>query len=153
MHRHHRPLGYAFAAAILLLPAGCGDTSGARYAPNADVARSSLEAALTSWRNGQACGPIEATPPIRVADSRWQNGQQIAAFEIGDGKADEDGAKQFPVKLTLKKDGKVEEVRYVVYGRDPVWVYSETDYKRMIDMGNGTEPAKPRGAPGRRGRR
>jgi hypothetical protein len=103
--------------------------------------------ALTAWRDGRPCGPIEATPPVRVADSLWQGGQAIEAFQIGDEQAAEDGTKRFPVKLTMKKTKAVQEVRYIVYGRDPVWVFSEADYRRMIDMGNGPETSKRR--PGR----
>jgi hypothetical protein len=153
MHRLHRSSVFAFAAALLLPLAGCDGSGNARFAPDADVARSSLETALTAWRDGRPCGPIEGTPPIRIADSRWQNGEQIASFQIGDEQADQDGTKQFPVKLTIKKSGTVEDVRYIVHGRDPVWIYSEADYKRMIDMGNGAEPAKARPAAGRRGGR
>lgn len=141
------------ATMLVLFVAGCGGAGNARFTPDADVARSSLQTALAAWQDGKPYGPIEATPPIRVADSPWQNGQQIQSFEIGDEQADSDGTKQYPVKLTFKKSGKVEEVRYYVHGRDPVWIYSETDYKRMVDMGNGTEPAKPRGTTGRRGGR
>jgi hypothetical protein len=146
-------MAMAAAATLALFLAGCEGTGNARFTPDADVARSSLQTALNAWRDGSPCGPIEAKPPIRVADSLWQNGQQIESFQVGDEQADADGTKQFPVKLTIKKTGKVEDVRYVVYGRDPVWVFSEADYKRMIDMGNGAEPAKPRSASGRRGGR
>jgi hypothetical protein len=146
MNRKLRSLITVCCAAVASLPAlaGCDATGGARYVPPADVARTSLEAALAAWRDGRPCGPIEAAPPIQIADSRWQNGQQIEAFQIGDEQPDGDGTRQFPVKLTIKKSGKVEEVRYIVHGRDPVWIYSDIDYKRMIDMGNGTEPARPR---------
>jgi predicted small lipoprotein YifL len=149
----------ALAAALLSSLAGCGGTGNARYIPDAEVARASLETALGAWRDGKPCGPIEGTPPIRVADSAWQNGEQIASFEIGDEQAADDGAKEFPVKLTLKKDGKVRDVRYVINGRDPVWIYSEADYKRMNEMGNGEatckrpNAAKPRSSAGERGGR
>ncbi len=146
-------IGLLAAAAMAISLAGCEGTGNARFAPDADVARKSLQTTLDAWRDGKPCGPIESTPPIQVADSLWQSGQQIDSFAIGDEQSDDDGTKQFPVKLTLKKTGKVEDVRYFVHGRGPVWIYSETDYKRMIDMGNGTEPAKPRAAAGRRGGR
>ncbi len=152
-------IAVAFAATLLSSMAGCEGTGNARFIPDADAARSSLETALGAWRDGKPCGPIEGTPPIRVADSAWQNGEQIASFEIGDEEADADGTKQFPVKLTLKKGGKVQEVRYIVNGRDPVWIFSEADYKRMIDMGNGEatgkrpKSAKPRSSAGERGGR
>jgi hypothetical protein len=151
-NHHHRLIGMAAAATFVLSLAGCEGTGNARFVPDAELARSSLQTALSAWRDGRPCGPIESTPPIRIADSLWQNGQQIGSFEIGDEQADADGTKQFPVKLTLKKDGKTREVRYMVHGRDPVWVFSEADYKRMIDMGNGTESAKPGKSTRRRGR-
>jgi hypothetical protein len=141
------------AAALVLFVAGCGGQGNAKFTPDAEVAKTSLQTALDVWREGKPCGPIEAKPPIRISDSLWQNGEQIQSFEIGDEEPGEEGIKQFPVKLTIKKTGKVESVRYYVNGRDPVWIYSEMDYKRMVDMGNGTEPAKPRGAAGRRGGR
>jgi hypothetical protein len=147
-----RLMGLA-ALAGLLVQAGCGGTGHARYNPPQDEARAALEAALSAWRDGRPFGPIDATPPVRVADSLWQGGQQIESFEIGAEVPGDDGAKRFPVKLTMKKAKTVREVNYVVNGRDPVWVFSELDYKRMIDMGNGPEPARnkaSRALPGRR---
>src|SRR5438309_11188060 len=107
---------------------GCDGTGHARFTPTRDEARSSLEAALTAWRDGRPYGPIEATPPVRVADSLWQGGQPIEAFRIGDEIPGEDGTKRFPVQLTMKKGKTVRDVRYVVHGRDPVWVFGEADY-------------------------
>ena len=140
-------------AALLTASSGC-ESSTARYAPPADVARKSLEAALTAWRDGRPFGPIETTTPVRVADSLWQGGRQLAAFQIGEEQANADGTKRwFAVKLTMKKTNAVQDARYVVYGRDPVWVFSEADYRQMIDMDNGPEPARNRVAPGRSARR
>jgi hypothetical protein len=149
-----RLMGLAFAAVPgLLALAGCDNTGHARFTPTKDEARSSLEAALTAWRDGKPYGPIEATPPVNVADSAWQGGAQIEAFEIGEEEDPGDGTKQFPVKLTMKKAKTAQDIRYIVNGRDPVWVFSEPDYKRMIDMGNGPETAKPKAAPLRSRRR
>jgi hypothetical protein len=132
----------AAMAALLTAMAGCDATGNARHVPDADLARTSLQTALTAWRDGRPCEPIAGPPAIQVSDSRWRDGQQIAAFEIGEEQADGDETRQFPVKLTFKKTGKVEEVRYVVHGREPVWVYSDTDYKRLIDMGNGEDTGR-----------
>ena len=148
-----RRMWLAAAAPGLLLLAGCDSAGHARFTPTQDEARSSLAAALTAWRDGQPFGPIEAATQVRVADSRWQGGQTIEAFQIGDELANEDGTKRFPVKLTMKPKKAVQDVRYIVYGRDPVWVFSEVDYQRMIDMGNGPEPARNRASGGRSSRR
>src|SRR5262245_66190577 len=98
-----RVLWLVAAAPAAFLLAGCGGTGHARFSPTQDEARSALEAALTAWRDGQPFGPIEATPPVRIADSLWQGGQGIEAFEIGDEKDADDGTKRFAVKLTIKK--------------------------------------------------
>ncbi len=84
----------------------------------------------------QALRSIAATPPIQVGDSAWQAGQQVESFEIGEEEDDGDGTKQFAVKLKMKKPPGDQSVRYFVHGRDPVWVYREEDYKRMINMDN-----------------
>jgi hypothetical protein len=146
-------VGIALIAIGISLGSGCGDTGHARYAPTQDEARSSLEKALTAWRDGRPCGPIEATPPVSVSDSRWQGGQRIESFEIGIEEPGSDGTKVFPVKLTMQKSNEIREVKYVVFGRDPVWVSDEQDYKRMIDMGNAPEVGRKRPGPGRPGKR
>lgn len=148
MSRRFHPL--MLAACALAAMVGC-DATGARYVPDAELARASLESALTAWRDGRPCGPVGQSPTIQVSDSRWRDGQRIESFRIGEEQPGGDGPRQFPVKLTLKKTGKVEEIRYIVHGRDPVWIYSDADYRRMIDMGNGAEPA-PRRGPRRSGR-
>lgn len=142
------------------LAAGCGGAGNAMYVPGRDEARSSLEAALTAWRDGKSPEEIAARPKVQVADSVWSGGARLAAFEIGEEEADADGGvKRFPVKLTLqrekgRKGQNVRDVRYAVHGRDPVWVFAEDDYRKMVNMDNGPEPDRPvRGRGPGRGRR
>ncbi len=148
-----RFIGWIAIAPTSFVLMGCGGTGHSQFTPTQDEARSSLQAALTAWRDGKPYGPIAATPPVNVADSAWQAGQRIDSFQIGDEEDPHDGTKQFPVRLTLKKDKSTQEVRYIVNGRDPVWVFSEPDYKRMIDMGNGPETDKGKSRSGKAGRR
>ena len=96
-----RRQGLVVLVPLLGLIAGCG-ASHARYTPTSGEARSSLEAALTAWRDGKAFGEVPAKPPVHMVDSAWQAGQQIESFEIGDEEDGGDGTKQFPVKLTMK---------------------------------------------------
>jgi hypothetical protein len=137
-------LRFRFMAHIAVIPfvsmtAGC-DSSNARYKPTSGEARSSLEAALTAWREGKPYGSVAGTPPIQVGDSAWQAGQQVESFEIGDEEDSGDATKQFMVKFKMKKPAGEQSVRYFVHGRDPVWVYREEDYKRMANMENNPEP-------------
>jgi hypothetical protein len=127
----------SLVVAALLLGGLTGCSEGhARYKPTADEARTSLEKALTAWKDGKPYGPIEATPPIHVVDSAWQGGQQIESFQIGDEEDGDDATKQFVVKLKTKKAPAEQDVRFVVHGRDPVWVFREDDYKRTLNMEN-----------------
>jgi hypothetical protein len=142
------------AAAIPLLGVlfGCG-SGHARYTPSAGEARSSLEAAMNAWRDGKRISDVQATPPVHVVDSVWQGGQQIDSFQIGNEEDVGDGTKQFVVELTMKKAKGTQDVRYVVHGRDPVWVFREEDYKRTLNMDNNPVPgSKPRSVPQRSGR-
>jgi len=140
---------FRFLALMTALPlmsvfTGCG-ASHARYTPTSGEARSSLEAALAAWRDGKPYGPIEATPPVQVADTAWQRGEKVESFEISAEEDGGDGTKQFAVTLKMKAPAGEKSVRYVVHGRDPVWVYRDEDYKRMLNMDNNpvtTSPSK-----------
>jgi hypothetical protein len=130
-----RLLALAAALALVGVPAGCGGGL-SRYSPTNDEARSSLEAALTAWRDGKPFGEVDAKPRVRPVDSAWQSGQQIDSFQIGEQEDGENGTKQFVVKLAMKNNKGSQDVRYIVHGRDPVWVYREEDYRRTQNMEN-----------------
>ena len=100
-----------------------------------------FEAALNAWRDGKPYGSVESKPPVQVADSAWQAGQQVESFAIGEEKDEGDATKQFTVTLKMKKPPGDQSVAYFVHGRDPVWVYRDEDYKRMINMDNNPVPA------------
>ena len=143
VQRYHR-LALVAALPLVSLLTGCG-ASHARFKPTSGEARASLEAALTAWRDGKPYGSVEATPPVQIGDSAWQAGQQVESFEIGEEQDDGDGIKQFVVAIKMKKPPGDQSVRYYVHGRDPVWVYREEDYKRMLNMDNNpvtTSPSK-----------
>ncbi len=140
-------MALAWGWVVLAFLAGCGQEN-ARFTPSADVAKSSLETALSAWRDGKPCGPVEATPPVHVVDSVWQAGARVESFSIGDEEDLGDGTKQFLVKLSIKeaKGARESEVRYVVHGLEPIYVFREDDYKRFLNMDNNPEPPKGRSA-------
>ena len=109
-----------------------------------DVARKSLEAALTAWQNGQQPGSIQAAnPAVQATDSDWSGGKKLESFEIlGEEPADSD--KRFKVKLNLGKAAPAVEATYIVLGADPVLVFRSSDYDRMINMDNNPAQKKPR---------
>jgi hypothetical protein len=129
------------ALLMLGLGAGCGGASSA-YVPSSQTARESLQAALTAWQNGQRPGAVEGTsPPVQVVDSAWRDGQKLASFEILDEQPGE-GAQDFLVRLTLKEPSATKDVHYFVHGREPVWVFRDEDYQRMVNMDNNPQLQK-----------
>ena len=71
---------------------------------------------------------------VEAVDSKWKAGQKLSKFEILGEDAGGQGPTFFSVRLTVKGRAKAEVVRYVVVGRDPLWVYREDDYQTSAGM-------------------
>jgi hypothetical protein len=138
-----RGAGLLVAALSLRLLAGCG-SGYEQYAPSSSEARASLEAALTSWRDGKAPGVIDVKPPVHVVGSGWPGDAQIESFTIGEEQDVGDGTKQFVVKLITKPKGAEKDEKFIVHGRDPVYVFAEQDYMRTVNMDNSPETRRPK---------
>ena len=114
--------------AAAILPAGCGGTSAERYVPDAADARRGLEAALTSWKNGERLKTITSLEtPVNVVDSRWRAGKKLQSFEIVS-EAPGNPHPVFTVKMRLAGQDKEEETKYIITGLNPILVFREQDY-------------------------
>ena len=149
LNRLQHSLGLVLAGFLFTLLPGCG-TGNAQFTPRGDEARTALEQALTAWRDGQPYDKLDATPPVRVIDSGWRDGQQIEKYEILHEEEGPDGTKIFSVRLSSKKPPGERELVYIIHGRDPIWVYREEDYNRMLNMDD--NPARAKARPARRPR-
>jgi hypothetical protein len=122
---------------LLVVSAGCSNGSYNKYIPSDDQARQALEAALNAWQEGKKPGPVEGAPQaVQAVDSRWQSGQVLRSFEVLSEEKSE-GPRIFSVRLTLltlQKQAVQQTVRYIVLGKDPLWVYCEDDYKAPAGM-------------------
>jgi hypothetical protein len=124
--------------ALLLL--GCSKT-GKRtedFTPSTDNARQALEAALNHWKAGNPPGSVPGTTPqVEAVDAKWRAApKQLQAFEIigEEPRGAESAPRYFKVKLTMTS-GTPQEVRYVVVGIDPLWVYREQDFDALSGVG------------------
>ena len=129
----------AVLAVGLLWLAGC--TKGGKvqdFTPPSDNARKALELALDHWKAGNAPGALPGqTPGIEVVDSAWKGGQKLREYEIvGEDAppAQNQGPRTFTVKLTLTQGPPV-EVKYMVIGIDPLWVYRDKDFAKLSGSG------------------
>lgn len=130
--------GFASAA----FAAGCGASSRA-YAPTETAAREALEASLSAWQKGEKPARLASgTPPVQVSDFQWDSGQALESYKILAEEPDEgDATKRFSASLKLKTSKDETKTRYVVLGREPMLVYREEDYARLINMDNNPRAA------------
>lgn len=122
---------------------GCGDPAPQVHTPTGD-ARSALEAGLKAWSTGAQPGAVEGqATPTHFFDSRWQAGRKLAAFEIKS-ESSQGTERRFAVSLALKGPDQTEDTNYVVIGVNPIWVYHEADYARMLNMDDNPTAKKPK---------
>lgn len=97
--------------------------------PPEEAARAALTSALDSWKKGEQPGEVAGTTPVvRVEDFLWKSGAKLLQYEILGVVAGE-APPQFNVRLTVEGTS-ASEVKYVVVGKDPVWVFRDKDYER-----------------------
>jgi len=114
----------------LALAAGCTKSeSHDKFIPAEGRAKQALETALTAWKEGRPKEGLKmGDVGIAVVDPAWSGGQKLTAFEIVEERPG-DGPRFFTVKLTTAKGPR--KVTYVVLGIDPLWVYTEAEYKKV----------------------
>ena len=125
-----------FALLAALATSGCGGSSNgdySRYVPNEASARQALEATLSAWQRGEPAGKLASnSPTIEVVDTKRPEGQKLVRFEILKEEPG-DGPRWFTVRLVFEPQAEA-EVRYVVVGRDQIWVFRDSDYAQTETM-------------------
>ena len=127
-----RPLGgwFLFVLGPALALAGCSRRGEEQFIPPEATARQALETALKAWQGGQekpgklSLGKVG----IEVVDPAWQSGQKLGGYRITSEERGE-GPPRFTVQLSLPKGEQT--VKYVVLGKDPLWVYTEAEYRKL----------------------
>jgi hypothetical protein len=148
-----------FRSALLLAVAalsGCGSASNA-HQPAASTARAALDSALSAWKNDEGADTLASkSPSVQAVDSHWRAGQRLASYEVVKEEPGE-GDQRFTVLLTeddpknkSKAPVSSKEVTYVVIGHDPIWVYRDEDYTRLLNMDDNPQSARKGPRPGSR---
>jgi hypothetical protein len=120
---HLAAIGAAMLAALVSTGvSGCGGYSAAAHRVAADEARSTLDAVLKSWQEGETPDAWQQkTPAVVVQDMEWKSGVKLISFEMLESQAI-DANLHCRVKLILDtpQRGQVERtVKYLV-GTSPV---------------------------------
>lgn len=115
---------------------GCTRKSSADFTPSTNNARTALESALNSWKEGKSPGVVAGTskPVVQIEDSEWKSGQRLSAYEIvGDEAPVGIGPRVFSVRITTSDEQK-RDVKYMVVGIDPLLIYRDMDYDKLTGM-------------------
>ncbi len=136
-------LSLALILPPLVMFCGCGDPAPQVQTPAAS-ARAALEAGLKAWISGAKPGAIEGqTVPTQFVDSVWQGGRKLTAYTIN-GETAQGADRRFSVQLNLAAPNQTEDAGYIVIGANPIWIYRESDYERMLNMDDNPSSKKPR---------
>lgn len=129
-----RRRGAGIMLVLIVGLAGCrGSGAGGpeRYIPTPEQARSALVAVLRSWREGRPAGTIRIDgATVEVSDSYRSPDRPLKSFEVL-GPVGSANARGFAVKLGLANPIEEQVVRYLVVGKNPLWVFRLEDYERI----------------------
>ena len=126
---------------LALAASGCG--GGSAPLPSSTEARTALQTALDAWNTGTpASALVEGKPSLQAVDHEWASGKGLDSYVIGDEQSG-DGNKTFTVSITLKGSSSPIDVRYMIFGRNPIRVYRDDDFTRMANMEDNPTQPKP----------
>ena len=130
--------------AVASIPAGC---DAARRGP-ADLAppdpapaRAALVAALDAWKGDRRASGvlIGSRPAIGVVDS-MRTDRPLLDYEIVGPLMVVEKSRPFAVRLVLDAPRETVATRYLVMGRDPLWVFRQEDFDRMLHWEHRMDP-------------
>ncbi|MGE3817871.1 MAG: hypothetical protein AB7I30_00400 [Isosphaeraceae bacterium] len=146
IHGHRRQIAFLLLA-LAIGQAGCGGGAGTTTeAPKVDPdqAREALETALNAWKAGETPGSLaKAESPLQVFDSQWDGGKTLEGFTIvGEDAGGNPSAKVFNVTLKFAGAKAETKARYLVSGSDPIQVYHESDFAKLLNPTNAPPATK-----------
>jgi hypothetical protein len=121
---------------VAALAAGCGDArQGAVEIPPPDIetSKAALISSLDAWKaDRQTSGVLMGSKPsIGVVDAT-RSERPLLAYEVIGPLMVVEKARPFAVRLVLGAPRETVTTRYLVLGKDPLWVFRQEDFERMI---------------------
>jgi hypothetical protein len=121
----------------------CGCGGGSAPLPTSAAARQALQVALDAWKAGKPASSLaQLEPKIETVDFEWRAGEALTAYSLG---ADDlgQGTQTISASLTLKGQ-RPKDVKYMVFGINPLLIYRAEDFTRAMNMENNPAPSKKR---------
>ena len=123
--------------ALACVAAGCGDAPPRGpvelVAPELESAKSALVASLDAWKaNRRESGVmIGSKPAVGIVDASRAD-RPLLGYEVVGPLMVVGKARPFAVRLVLGEPREEIATRYLVMGQDPLWVYRQEDFERML---------------------
>jgi hypothetical protein len=117
--------------------------------PDLESSKAALVASLNAWKADQRASGvmIGSAPSIGIVDAMRTERRLLDYKVLGPLMVVEKG-RPFAVQLILDAPRETIAARYVVLGRDPLWVYRQEDFDRMIHWEHKMDPeSQPDPAP------
>ena len=147
--RRSTPL-WALAASFAAGCGGGGWGSADLAPPDVRSSTAALVTSLDAWKGDRRASGvlIGSKPSVGVVDS-LRTERPLLGYEIVGPLMVVEKARPFAVRLDLDSPRETVETRYLILGRDPLWVFRQEDFERMLhwehkmDAEAGTGPAGP----------
>jgi hypothetical protein len=147
---------FGFSALVVLILLGVGAVlAGAGvfshhrrnedYIPSEEVARHAVASYLEAWKRGERGPKVENTSPaVFMADTLQSAGRPLQEYDIL-GPAPADTPRCFLVRMVLGSPREERRERYIVIGKDPLWVFRFDDFEMITHwcQENRPKPAEP----------
>lgn len=134
----HRHLSARCAIVCVLLVAASGCESSPSpapelVAPDLAAANAALVAALDAWKAGKLTSGVlvGSNPAVGVVDAT-RGDRRLLGYEVVGPLLVVDKARPFAVRLDIDAPRETVTARYLVLGRDPLWVFRQEDFDRML---------------------
>jgi hypothetical protein len=134
---------------VASLAAGCGGAPAGPpdfEAPGLEPSKAALATSLDAWKaDRRETGVlIGSKPAIGVVDAARAD-RPLLDYEIVGPLMVAGKVRPFAVQLVLGDPREAVAARYVVMGRDPLWVFREEDFERMLHWEHRMDGAAPSG--------
>ncbi len=129
-----------------LLLTGCGGSTpvpAALEPPGIEASTRALVASLGEWKSGKRGpgGMIAGKPAVGIVDSS-RTDRPLIGFQVAGSLGVQDKARAFVVTLELESPRETRTARYLVLGQDPLWVFAQEDFERVLHWEHAMTPAQ-----------
>jgi hypothetical protein len=121
---------------VAWLASGCGSSKHDPVdlgPPDLEASKAALVASLDAWKADQRGSGvmIGSAPTIGIVDA-MRTERPLLEYEVVGPLMIVDKGRPFAVRLVLDAPRETVAARYVVIGRDPLWVFRQEDFERML---------------------